>query len=176
MRTLPFSICLCNIVKYYGSVGYVRLPLLSFKIVSFLNNWQPFTYVSVLKKEVIQSMDKTAQHNLSRSVSLMESLFKKLLKNEVRIEVLELITSKKETFLAVAQVFEKFNDKSIPLTSSALENIVSCREKDLKRLQEVITTVQKLHFFFREISESKLTLTLTISVFNNYFCTINVSY
>lgn len=151
-------------------------PFLSFIIVPFLNYWQCFTYVSVLKKRVIQRMDETAQHNLSRSVSLMESLFKKLLRNEVRIEMLELITSKKETFLAVAQVFENFNDKSLPLTSAALENIVSCREKDLKRLQEVITTVQKLQFFFREISESKLTLTLTISVFKNYFCTINVRF
>lgn len=141
-------------------MGYVRL--LTF---SFIYN-SPFSlFYSVLKKEVIQSMDETARHSLSRSVSLMESLFQKLRRNEVRIEMLELITSKKDTFLAVAQVFENYNDKSLPLTSLALENIVSCREKDLKRLQEVIHTVKKLQFFFREISESKLTLKLTISVF-----------
>lgn len=81
--------------------------------------------------------------------------------------MLEFITTKKDTFLAVAQVFEKYKETSLPLTSSALKNIVLCREKDLKRLQEVITTVQKLQFFFKEIGESKLTY--TTALFQNDF-------
>lgn len=119
------------------------------------------------KKVVIAWMDQSAQRDLSRSVTLMGLLFQNLLRNTVEIEMLEFITTKKDTFLAVAQVFEKYKETSLPLTSSALKNIVLCREKDLKRLQEVITTVQKLQFFFKEIGESKLTY--TTALFQNDF-------
>lgn len=108
-----------------------------------------------MEKVVIAGMDQSARRYLSRSVTLMGLLFQNLLRNTVEIKMLELITAKKDTFLAVAQVFEKYKETSLPLTSSALKNIVLCREKDLKRLQEVKTTVQKLQFFFKEISESK---------------------
>lgn len=130
-------------------------------------------YFPVLGKVVIAGMNQSAQHNLYRSVTLIESLIQHLLRNAIKIEMLELIISKKDTFLAVAQVFEKYKDTSLPLTSSALENIVLCREKDLKRLQEVITTVQKLQFLFKEISESKLKF--TIAVLQNYFCTMKLA-
>lgn len=116
---------------------------------------------------MIAWMDQSAQRDLSRSVTLMGLLFQNLLRNTVEIEMLEFITTKKDTFLAVAQVFEKHKETSLPLTSSALKNIVLCREKDLKRLQEVITTVQKLQFFFKEIGESKLTY--TTALFQNDF-------
>lgn len=120
-----------------------------------------------MEKVVIAWMDQSAQRDLSRSVTLMGLLFQNLLRNTVEIEMLEFITTKKDTFLAVAQVFEKYKETSLPLTSSALKNIVLCREKDLKRLQEVITTVQKLQFFFKEIGESKLTY--TTALFQNDF-------
>lgn len=112
-------------------------------------------------------MDHSARRDLSRSVTLMGSLFQNLLRNTIKFEKLELITAKKDTFFAVAQVFEKYKETSLPLTSSALKNIVLCREKDLNRLQEVLTTVQKLQFLFKEISESKLTF--PTAVFQNYF-------
>lgn len=124
-------------------------------------------FFSVLEKVVIAGMDQSARRYLSRSVTLMGLLFQNLLRNTVEIEMLELITAKKDTFLAVAQVFEKYKETSLPLTSSALKNIVLCREKDLKRLQEVKTTVQKLQIFFKEISESKLPN--TTAVFQNDF-------
>lgn len=101
-------------------------------------------------------MDRSAQDNLSRSFTLTESLFQDLYNNTVKIKHLELIIEKKETFLAVANVVEKYKNSSIPLTSSALKNILLCREKDLKVLEDVIATVRKLQYFFREIRESEL--------------------
>jgi hypothetical protein len=86
----------------------------------------------------------------------MTSLFQKLSNNAVSIAQLELLCSRKETFIAVACVFELYEDKNIPLTSSALENLLLCREKDLKCLGDVIGTVEILQFLFKEICESKL--------------------
>lgn len=86
----------------------------------------------------------------------MESLFRDLYNNTVKIKLLELIIGKKETFLAVANVVERYKNSSILLTSSALKNTLLCREKDLKVLEDIIATVRKLQYFFREIRESKL--------------------
>lgn len=107
-------------------------------------------------------MDQTAQDKLSRSVILMGSLFQEFCKNAIKIELLELIIAKKATFLAVAKVFEEHQEASLPLTTHAFEKILSCREKDLKTLEEVLATVRTLLYFFKEISDSKLLLNFMI--------------
>lgn len=100
-------------------------------------------------------MEPTSQEMLRRSVEIFTNLFKELHKNTVKVETLEMIISKKDIFLAVAEVIEKIT-KNLPLTSFAFENLLLCREKDLKRLVEVIGTVEKLQFLFKEISERKI--------------------
>lgn len=100
-------------------------------------------------------MDLVAKEKLAHSISIMTSLFQKLSNSEIQIVQLELICSKKETFIAVANVFEKHQSSSVPLTIDALDNQLQCREKDLKCLEEIISTVKKLQFLFKEISDSK---------------------
>lgn len=107
------------------------------------------------KTKVFEDMDSAAKQKLAHSMSFMTSLFQKLSKNTVPIVQLKLLCSRRETFIAVACVFEKYEDKSIPLTTSALENLLRCREKDLNCLEEVVSTVEKLQFLFKEICESK---------------------
>lgn len=114
-----------------------------------------YLFFVVRKTKVFEDMDPDAKQKLTHSMSIMTSLFQKLSKNAVPIVQLELICSRRETFIAVACVFEKYEDKSIPLTISALENLLLCREKDLKCLEEVVSTVEKLQFLFKEICESK---------------------
>lgn len=100
-------------------------------------------------------MDPAAQGNLDRSVMIMRTLCLNLYENTVNVETLGFIISKQTVFLAVTNVFEKYQHENLPLTTSAFENLLSCREKDLKSLEEVIKTVEKLHFLLKEISESK---------------------
>lgn len=121
----------------------------------------------MLGNTLIENMDQSARDNLSRSFTLTESLFQDLYNNTVKIKHLELIIEKNETFLAVANVVEKYKNSSIPLTSSALKNTLLCREKDLKVLEDVIATVRKLQYFFREIRESELSENY---IFNHLLC------
>lgn len=100
-------------------------------------------------------MDKTARFYLERSVYLMKSSFQNLKTNSIQMKMLKLFVSKKEAFLTVANVFETHSSQRLPLTTHALKNILRCREKDLKRLKEIITTVQKAKYFLNEINESK---------------------
>lgn len=107
-------------------------------------------------------MDKTARSYLENSVSLMESSFQNLKTNSIQIKMLKLFVSKKEAFIAVANVFEKHSSQRLPLTTHELKNILRCREKDLKRLKEIITTVQKAKYFLNEISESKFLINILL--------------
>lgn len=100
-------------------------------------------------------MEPKSQHMLNRSVTIFYQLFRELHHNTVKVETLEMIIPKKDIFLAVAEVIEKIR-KDLPLTSFAFKNLLECREKDLKRLMEVIETVEKLQFLFKEISERKI--------------------
>lgn len=100
-------------------------------------------------------MEPKSQHMLNRSVTIFYQLFRELHQNTVKVETLEMIIPKKDIFLAVAEVIEKIR-KDLPLTSFAFKNLLECREKDLKRLMEVIETVEKLQFLFKEISERKI--------------------
>lgn len=100
-------------------------------------------------------MERTAKFYLERSISLMESSFQNLKTHSIQMKILELFVSKKEAFLAVANVFEKHSQKSLPLTRHTLEWILWCREKDLKRMKEIIETVHKAKYFLNAISESK---------------------
>lgn len=101
-------------------------------------------------------MDHTAQENLDRSVMILRALCWSLYENTVIVETLEFIISKKEVFLAVVNVFENCGNENIPLISSEFENLLLCRDKDLKSLEEVVRTVEKLQFLLKEISESKI--------------------
>lgn len=47
-------------------------------------------------------------------------------------------------------------NENLPLTTAAFENLLFCRDKDLKSVEEVIRTVEKLQFLLKEISESKI--------------------
>lgn len=100
-------------------------------------------------------MQPKSQQMLKRSVRMFCQLLRKLHDNTVTVETLEMIIPKKDIFLTVAEVIEK-NTKELPLTSFAFKNLLLCREKDLKRLMEVIETVEKLQFLFKEISERKI--------------------
>lgn len=113
----------------------------------------------VLQSEIFKLMDHKATANLEKSLSIMGELFMDLHQHRVSIEVLGLVTSKKEFFLTVTDLFEKYQNDSLPMTSSAYRNLLSCREKDLKTLNEVIRTVETLQMFFEEISESKFYFT-----------------
>lgn len=114
-----------------------------------------FIFILVSRKIIIEEMEGTARRYLERSVSLMESSFQNLKTNSVQIKMLEFFVSKTETFLAVANVFETHSPERLPLKTHALKNILRCREKDLKRLKEIIITVNKAKYFLNEISESK---------------------
>lgn len=122
-------------------------------------------FILVLDKSIIGCMDQTAQHKLSRSVILMGSLFQDFCENAIKIEILELIIAKKSCFLAVAKVFEEHQEEILPFTTHALEKTLSCREKDLKTLEEVLATVRTLLYFFKEISDSKLFLKFVIFLY-----------
>jgi hypothetical protein len=113
-------------------------------------------------------MEQVAKQKLTHSMSIMTSLFQKLSNNAVSIAQLELLCSRKETFIALACVFEKYEDKNIPLTSSELENLLLCREKDLKCLGDVIGTVEILQILFKEICESKLQKSILLNIFAIY--------
>ncbi|XP_062570766.1 E3 ubiquitin-protein ligase RNF213-like isoform X2 [Saccostrea cucullata] len=104
------------------------------------------------KTRVFADMNSAAKEKLQRSVTIMKSLFHKLSKNDLHITCLELICSRKETFISVATVFENHENISMPLTISALNNMLMCREKDLNFAEEIITTVEKLQFLFKDIS------------------------
>ena len=111
-------------------------------------------YLSVLNSKVFSSMDHIAQENLKKSVSMMEVLFQELYRNSVEIRQLEIVISERHTFIYVAKIFEDHADDRIPLTSQAVENLLLCREKDLKALEEVTCTVQKLARMFEEMNKS----------------------
>lgn len=115
-----------------------------------------FFCLAVLKKNIFTMMDPTAQSNLERSVMILRTLYWSLYENTVNVETLGFIISKQKVFLAVTNVFEECPNENLPLTTSAFENLLLCREKDLKSLEEVIRTVEKLHFLLKEISESKI--------------------
>lgn len=110
-------------------------------------------------------MDETARYKLWRSVMLMGSLFQDISENTITIELLELIIAKKATFLAVGKVFEEHQEASLPLTTQALEKTLSCREKDLKTLEEVLATVRTLLYFLKEIRDRKLFLKFMIFLY-----------
>jgi hypothetical protein len=112
---------------------------------------------------VFQDMDPDAKQKLMHSISIITSLFQKVSNSEIQIVQLELVCFKRETFIAVAKVFEKHHSSSIPLTIPVLDNQIQCREKDLKCLEETISTVKKLQFLFKEISDSKCILTISLS-------------
>lgn len=114
-----------------------------------------FKFFLVLQSEIFKLMDHKAIANLETSLSILRKLFMDLHQHRVSIEVLGLVTSKKEIFLTVTDLFEQYQNDSLPMTSSAYRNLLSCREKDLKTLNEVIRTVETLQMFFEEISESK---------------------
>ena len=109
----------------------------------------------VLQSEIFQMMEPEAKDNLERSLSIMRTICVELYQHHVSIEVLYLLISKKEMFLAVTDLFEKHQSECLPIMSSAYKNLLLCREKDLKTLNEVMTTVETLRFFFEEIRESK---------------------
>ena len=100
-------------------------------------------------------MDFEAERNLETSLSIMRTIFVDLHQHDVTIEVLNLLISKKEMFLAVTDLFEKHQSKCLPIMSSAYKTLLLCREKDLKTLDEVMTTVETLRIFCEEIKESK---------------------
>lgn len=120
---------------------------------------------------IFANMDETAKYKLSRSVHLMGSLFQDFSKNTITIELLELIIAKKGTFLAVAKVFEEHLEERLPLTTHALEKTLSCREKDLKTLEEVLATVRTLLYFLKEIRDRKLFLQFMIFFIRKCFFT-----
>lgn len=101
-------------------------------------------------------MDPTAKDYLNRSVMILRTLCLSLYENTVNVQTLEFIISKKEVFLEVVKVFENCRNESLPLITSEFENLLSCRDKDLRSLEEVVRTVEKLQFLFKEISESKI--------------------
>lgn len=105
---------------------------------------------------IFRMMEPSAQYNLDRSVKILRALCWSLYANTVDVETLALIISKKEIFLAVANVFEMCINENLPLTTAAFENLLFCRDKDLKSVEEVIRTVEKLQFLLKEISESKI--------------------
>lgn len=106
--------------------------------------------------DIFRMMEPSAQNNLDRSVRILRALCWSLYENTVDVGTLAFIISKKENFLAVANVFERCKNENLPLTTAAFENLLLCRDKDLKSLEEVISTVEKLQFLFKEISESKI--------------------
>lgn len=110
-------------------------------------------------------MDAAAQYKLCRSVELMRYSFQDFSENSITIGLLELIIAKKVTFLAVAKVFEEHQEESLPLTTHALEKALSCREKDLQALEEVLATVRTLLYFFKEIRDRKLFLKLMVFLY-----------
>lgn len=114
-------------------------------------------------------MDETAQYKLCRSVMLMGCLFQDFSKNTITIEVLELIIAKKVTFLAVAKVFEEHQEASLPLTTHALEKTLTCREKDLQALGEVLATARTLLYFLKEIRNRKFFKNLWFYYITNCF-------
>lgn len=99
-------------------------------------------------------MDLIAQENLGKSVSIVERLFWDLKTDIVVVGHLEIIISQRNTYISVAKVYEQHAEDRIPLTSKALENLLMCREKDLKALEETTSTVQKLVRLFEEINKS----------------------
>lgn len=101
-------------------------------------------------------MDRIAKENLQKSMEIFKSLFKDLKVHNVSVCVMEFIISEKDMLFAVADLFENHFDDSHPLRRSELENILLCREKDLKALKEVYETVVILRFFFRVIYKGKL--------------------
>ena len=123
----------------------------------------------VLQSEILKLMDHKAITNLEKSLSILRELFMDLHQHRVSIEVLGLVTSKKEMFLTVTDLFEQYQNDSLPMTSSAYRNLLLCREKDLKNLNEVIRTVETLQMFFEEISESKFYFTYCTCRHKLYF-------
>lgn len=107
-------------------------------------------------------MDPTAQDYLNRSVMILKTLCSSLCENTVNVQTLEFIISKKEVFLEVVKVLENCRNESLPLITSEFENLLSCRDKDLRSLEEVVRTVEKLQFLFKEISESKIFTSLHV--------------
>lgn len=107
-------------------------------------------------------MDPTAQDYLNRSVMILKTLCSSLYENTVNVQTLEFIISKKEVFLEVVKVLENCRNESLPLITSEFENLLSCRDKDLRSLEEVVRTVEKLQFLFKEISESKIFTSLHV--------------
>lgn len=99
-------------------------------------------------------MDPIAKENLRKSVSMMEVLFQDLYRNSVVVRQLEIIIPERQTFITVAQIFEKNAEDKIPLTYKAVENLLLCREKDVKALEGVTCTVQTLARLFEEINKS----------------------
>ena len=99
-------------------------------------------------------MDLIAQDNLRKSVAIVEGLFRDLYTDIVVVGHLEIIISQRNRFISVARVYEQHAEDRIPLASKAFENLLMCREKDLKALEETTSTVQKLARLFEEINKS----------------------
>lgn len=105
---------------------------------------------------IFQNVDQIAKENLQKSLEILKSLFKDLKVHNVSVCVMEFIISEKDMLFAVADFFQNHFGDSHPLRRSELENILLCREKDLKALKEVYKTVVILRIFFRVINKGKL--------------------